>query len=566
MKIGFFDLLGIDPAAADRAGAAAARWPSTLASMTQGLHTNDDSLPIVNNLQQGLTFTNVRPGVDPHANFGTTQGQIAFAADMAVTGAPATSQPFYLAAMPDVGLQLQATDPVHPARVYFAQDGRGWELIIDKLPVTVFLKEGTASALSSPPLSVGDFDPTNIDSFAYILDADTAPAQIQVFVRLQVTPAGDVILEPTVPISFGPCRWLGIPAKAVYDILLIPSPNRRDYYEWAHNDLDTFFANPPVKGALGFRSIDVDLWQSPLADLRDRLQGGAVNVGNLELVMEDVVIPLFGPLGPIPSHGTFGFRRLITDRSDIQQAYSFNNAPLQIPLYGSSSQGGNGGTALTLQVNDFFFQTGDVNAVDPGDQPQVQFDAALIYQGIPGQKVGAQVGIDAEWLLNAGIVLDPTTTPAQMVIAGTTVGVVGVKFGVSVARLGRKMDFSDCFELLADLFVSGQPPAASGIFQLTSLTGKPLQIVIRDIGWKLGGLTLEGLQMPNGMQLIFCNIVHIIIEELGWVEEPNGTPYFSFSGGIAIGSGGGQRPVRPATVLIPPAAALASASDDCASA
>jgi hypothetical protein len=543
VKIGFFDLLGIDPAVADRAGAAAARWPGRLASMTQGLHTNDDSLPIVNNLQQGLTFTNVRPGVDPHANFGTTQGQIAFAADMAVTGAPATSQPFYLAAMPDVGLQLQATDPVHPARVYFAQDGRGWELIIDKLPVTVFLKEGTASALSSPPLSVGDFDPTNIDSFAYILDADTTPAQIQVFVRLQVTTEGDVILEPTVPISFGPCRWLGIPAKAVYDILLIPSPNRRDYYEWAHNDLDTFFANPPVKGALGFRSIDVDLSQSPLADLRDRLQGGAVNVGNLELVMEDVVIPLFGPLGPIPSHGTFGFRRLITDRSDIQQAYSFNNAPLQIPLYGSSSQGGNGGTALTLQVNDFFFQTGDVNAVDPADQPQVQFDAALIYQGIPGQKVGAQVGIDAEWLLNAGIVLDPTTTPAQMVIAGTTVGVVGVKFGVSVARLGRKMDFSDCFELLADLFVSGQPPAASGIFQLTSLTGKPLQIVIRDIGWKLGGLTLEGLQMPNGMQLIFCNIVHIIIEELGWVEEPNGTPYFSFSGGIAIGSGGGQRPV-----------------------
>ncbi|MGA9732716.1 MAG: hypothetical protein WBQ83_18700, partial [Candidatus Acidiferrales bacterium] len=541
MKISFFDLLGIDPAAADRAGAAAALWPSTMVSMTQGLHSNNDSLPIVNNLQQGLTFTNVRPGVDPAANFDTTPGQIAFAADMSVTGAPATSQPFYLGAMPDVGIQLQVTDAAHPAKVFFACDGRGWELIIDKLPVAVFLKEGTATALASPPVQVGDFDPTDIDSFAYTLNDDTQPAELDMLVRIQVTTAGEVIIEPTVPISLGPCRWLGIPAKAVYDILLIPSPNRRDYYEWAHNDLDSFFSNPPVKGALGFRSIDIDLSQSPFTDLRNRLQTGAVNVSTLELVMEDVVIPLFGVLGPIPSHGTFGFRRKITDRGDIQQAYSFTNAPLQIPLYSSSGQGGNGGTALTLEVDDFFFQTGDVNAVDPNDQPQVLFDTALIYQTTSGQKIGATVGVDADWLLNAGIVLDPTTTPAQMTIAGTTVGVVGIKFGVSITRLGQKLDFKDCFELLGDLFVSGQPPAAAGAFQIASLTGKQLQIVVRDVGWKLGNVSLEGLQMPNGMQIIFAKIVHVIIEELGWVEEPNGTPYFSFSGGVAIGAGGGQR-------------------------
>ena len=89
--------------------------------------------------------------------------------------------------------------------------------------------------------------------------------------------------------------------------------------------------------------------------------------------------------------------------------------------------------------------------------------------------------------------------------------------------------------------MSGQPPAAAGAFQIASLTGKQLQIVVRDVGWKLGNVSLEGLQMPNGMQIIFAKIVHVIIEELGWVEEPNGTPYFSFSGGVAIGAGGGQR-------------------------
>ena len=551
MKAQLFDILGIDQSVADRAGAAKAMWPANLLSQTQGVHTGDDTLSVITNLQGGLTFTNLRTGVDPHASFSKTGeppyvlGQIAFTADMTVEGAPVTAQPFYLASMPDIGIQLKATDPLHPAKVYFASDGRGFEIIIDKLPVAIFLKEGTATALSNPPLSVGTFDNTQIDSYAYTLNADTAPAEIDVFVRLQLTTSGDVILEPNIPISFGPCRWLGIPAKAVYDVLLIPSPNRRDYFEWPHNDLATFISNPPVKGALGFRSIDIDFTQAPLADLRDRLQNGAVHIDNVQMVMEDVVIPLFGPLGPIPSHGTFGFRRLITDRTDINQAYSFKTAPVQIPLYNSSGQGGNGGTTWTLQINDFFFQTGDLNAVDPSDQPQVQFDATFVYQGSSGPPVGAQVGIDADWLVNAGIALDPTTTPVKMTIASTDVGAVGAKFGISITRLAQGMKFTDSFELLADLFVAGQPPAggssSGGAFQITSLTGKPLQVILHDLGWKLGNLSLDGLQMPNGMQLIFAKIVHVIIEELGYVEEPNGTPYFSFSGGVALGSSGGQK-------------------------
>lgn len=544
MKAELFDILGIPQSVADRAGAAKALWPPNLVSLTQGLHTNDDTLTVVTNLQGGLQFSSVRPGVDPNANFQNKPGQIAFSADMAVVGASATSQPFYLAAMPDMGIQLKVTDPVHPAKVYFACDGRGFELIVDKLPVAILLKEGVASALSSPPVSVGTFDLTQIDSFAYTLNDDTQPAEIDTFIRLQLTTTGDVILEPTVPVSLGPCRWLGIPAKAVYDILLIPSPNRRDYFEWSHNDLATFISNPPVKGAVGFRSIDVDFSQSPMVDLRDRLQNGAVHIDNLEMVMEDVVIPLFGPLGPIPSHGTFGFRRKITDRGDINQAFSFTAAPVQIPLYTSSAQGGSGGSSYMLEVDNFFFQTGDVNAADPNDQPQVHFKATLVYQSASGDKVGAQVGIDADWLVNAGIALDPKTTPAKMTIAGTEIGVVGVKFGISITRLSEKMDFSDSFELLGDFFVQGQPPSGGGGFQITSLTGKPLQVVIHDLGWKLGNLSLDGLQMPNGMQLIFAKVLHVIIEELGYVEESNGTPYFSFSGGVALGSSGGQ-PTKP---------------------
>jgi hypothetical protein len=545
MNVSFFDLLGIDRSVADRAGAARALWPNDLVSLTPGINLSDDSLTIVNNLDAGTTFSNLRPGVDPHASFGAgAPGQIAFACDMAVNGATATTDPFYLRALPDLGILLKPTDPAHPAKIFFSVDGRGHELIIDRLPVKLLLKPGLATALASPPVSVGTFDATAIDTCAYKLNDEAHSAEIECYVRLHLTTEGDVILEPTVPISFGPVRWMGLPARAVYDIMLLPSPGRREYLEWTHNDPSSFASNPPAKGAVGFRSIDVDFSQPPFSDLRSRIQGGAVHIDNLELVLEDVVVPISVPVLPIPSHGTFGFRRKITDRSDITQAYSLSGAPVQIPIYGSGEQGGSGGSSLKLQVEKFFFQTGDIHATDPADLPQVQFQAALIFQTTTGQKMGPTMGIDDEWTFTAGMVLDPATTPLKFTIADTTVGLVGFKFGVSVARLNKGIPFKDSFELLGDLMIQGPKSQTSGssVFKIVSLTGKPLSVVLKDLGWKLGHFSLDGLQMPDGMQLVFANIVFVVIEELGWVEEPNGTPYFSFSGGVMIGRGSQSAP------------------------
>jgi hypothetical protein len=542
MKATFFDLLGIDPNLVDRATAAAALWPDDIASLTQGLNQSDNSLAIVNMLQQGLEFTDIRPGVDARVALGTgLPGQIALAARMAVVGPFATSQPFYLRAIPDHGIQLALTDPLHPAQIFIALDGRGLEVIIDRLPVKIFLKEGLAAALDTNPVTVGTFDPVKPDSFAYQLGDATQPAQIECFIRLHLTPEGDVILEPSVPISFGPVRWMGLPATAVYDVLLLPSPHRREYLEWAHNDVGSFFSNPPADGAIGFRSIDVDFSQPPFSDLRSRLQGGAVHIDNLELVLEDVVVPVTVPLLPIPSHGTFGFRRKITDRTDIGQAYSLSGAPVQIPLYKSDAQGGNGGTSLTLQIEEFFFRTGDIHAFDPADQPQVQFQTELIFQTQSGNKLGPTMGIDDEWTFTAGMVMDLATTPVKMTIADTTIGFVGFKLGVSVGRMASGIGFGDSYEILGDFFVTSKPTGSdSSFFKMRSLTGKDLSLVVRDVGYKLGHLSLDGLQMPDGMQLIFANTIRIIIEEMGWVEESNGTPYFSFSGGVALGFGGGN--------------------------
>ena len=75
----------------------------------------------------------------------------------------------------------QATDPVHPAQVFFAIDGRGYEIIIDRLPVKMLLKSGLRlRAPADSPVTVGTFDNTKIDSFAYTLDDDTQPARDRV--------------------------------------------------------------------------------------------------------------------------------------------------------------------------------------------------------------------------------------------------------------------------------------------------------------------------------------------------------------------------------------------------
>ena len=543
MSANLFDLLGISRSLADRATPASARWPGGLASLAAGVGATADTLTLVNNLNAGTSFTNIRTGVDAKVQFGTgAPGQIAIAADMAVVGAPATTAPMYLQALPDLGIQLLTTDPVHPAQIYAAVDGRGFEVVIDRLPVTLLLKSGLAASLTGTTVNSGTFDKTNIDSFSYSLGDNTSNGQIQCFVRLHLLTTGDLILEPTIPISLGPVRWMGLPAKAVYDIQILPSPNRIEYLEWLHNDPSSFLSNPPAKGAIGLRSIDLDYSKPPLSDLKSRLQGGSVNTDTLEIVLEDVVMPATVPGLPIPSHGTYGFRRKITTPSDIPQAYSFTNAPVQVQLYKSSQQGGNGGTTVTLEIDSFLFRTGNIHAIDPADQPQLQFDTKLIFQSGTGPKIAGNTGIDDEWTLFAGISLDPSTTPVKFTIADTTVGAVGLKFGVSVARLANQMAFKDSFELLGDLFIQGKTSSqgGGGAFQITSLTGKPMSIVMRDIGYKLGNPSLSGLSMPDGMQLIFARLVHVIIEDMGWVEETNGTPYFSFSGGVMIGGGGGQ--------------------------
>ena len=554
-RITFFDLLGIDfeigsssldPSAVDRA---AALWPDDIVSQTPGFNVADDSKSIVLFLQgtfgsRTVEFTNVRPGVDGSVQIGAGQGQLTLAADVHINPDAGTLpfNPFYFRQLPDIGITPFKTKPEAPAHCYFAKDSRGWELIVEALPAIITLKAGMIEPSDPTVASEGDageYNEDELDNLVTVRRRDPDGTQFYTSIRIHIRPGGDVILEPNIPLNQDKCRFLGLPVNALYDLLVIPAPQNREYYEWARNDLSGFISAAPVSGAIGFRSVDFDFSKPPFSDLQKHLKDGAVHPDHIELVCEDIVFPLSFLGVPIPSHGTLGFRRRIVDRSNLENAFSLKDSPVVIQLYPRTSTSGDDTTDPTKKPGSTLSLSIDQMLLQSGEPPVIEFQAALIWQSGTGTTVGGSVGITDDWTLQLGIVLGDQS-PAKFTVVDNTVSIHAAKFGIGFGRLRRGVDEDQCWQILADISIQGKPTSLGTIFKLRSLTGKPLSLILRDIGYSFGHISIEGLSFPEGVQLIVCQVFRLIIEEMGWVEEPSGTPYFSFSGGFGVGFGSGD--------------------------
>jgi hypothetical protein len=554
MSITFYDLLGIDPGAADPDAAAAALWPNDIINATEGVNVADDRVRIVKWLQSAATFERVRPGADKDVALGAPgapAGQITLAADLRIGRITLPTPVLYVRSLPNVGIQLLPTGTEKPATVFAAVDGRGHEVLVEGLPVELQLPPGLiepgppdsrpppAGRTPWPGNAPTAFDANDEDSIEIGLDADPHPTTIRTHVRLHLTPGGDVILEPNLPLSFGAATISGFPAAAIHDLLLIPSPNRRDYLEWTRNDIGAFISDPPAAGAIGFRSIMMDFTKPPLKDLADRFRDGSAGVQptHLELILEDLVFPATGLLPfPIPSHATVGLRRKITDRTSVEQAFSLDDAPFKLKLY----SGDEPASGLYLTIDQLLFKSGTIGGSHNDDAPIVELQAAIIWQGDEGGRVGGTVGIADDWTVQLGLTLGDTS-PLRLEIASTVVALHAVKGGLSLRRMG---DGPDCWQLLGDFSLRSDTRSESRAFRVVSLTGRPLDLVIRDLGWSFGRFSFgSSIAAPDGVQLVFGGVVRLIVEEMGWVEDPGGGTYFSFSGGVAIGfAGGDDRP------------------------
>lgn len=539
----FYDLLGIAPSDPGADNAAALLWPIDKVTQTQGidaLSLGDDRLAIVKFLQTALQFIHVRPGADGQvAVGGTTPGQITLQADLEVVSSDPelSNHTLYLSSMPDIGLRLMNTTV--PARCYFARDGRGYEVIVENLPLHVTLKPDLITPPAGSPSqgTAAEFDNSQPDSFTIIQNAGGTGTELYMMARLHLMTTGDIILEASVPHSENSCVFLGLPAQAIYDLILIPSPNRIEYFEWARHAIDGFWATPPAMGALAFRSIDFDFSQPPFSDLSAWAKARTLYAPAIELVCEDVVVNLVSPIValPLPSHGTFGFRKKVVDRTNLSEAFSLTDAPIRFVLYSSGGSGGTGGTNWLLTVSELLFQT--------GTPPTLMFQTAFVWQEVMGPSWAGTVAIADDWTVQLGVAADDQS-PVKTTILDATIAVHALKLGLGLGRLSRGEAFSQSWQLLVDLAVTLPPSSGQHLlpFHLVSLTGKQVSTILRDVGWSMGRPSFTGLTMPDGAQLMFDNskTVRLIIEEMAMVEDPDGINRFSFSGGIAIGFGGGD--------------------------
>ena len=545
-----YDLLGVSDAEA------AALWPGDKLTMVEGYNVVNDAHACISALNDAIRFTALRVGSDPDVQVGTPSspglgltGQVTLSASVQVLG---DVGPYYARDLPDIGIVLLTSAAGKAPTAYFARDGRGWEVLVEGLSVELQLPSGMltpAKDSDDHDGSIGDFDPGDDDSVA-VVKIRGASSVIRCHVRLHLTPEGDFLIEPSTPIVIDTAKFSNLPVTALHDLLFIPSPRRRDLYEWARNDLMSLLPGAPP-GMYGFRSILFDLGKPPFLDLVKRFQdpNGILRADYVDLVLENVVIPASGYGFPLPTHGTFGIRRKITDRNSIEQAYSLSQAPYSVRVY-SRDASDTDHSGLYLAINQLEFRTGSLEA-DSDYPPVLEFQAELDWQNgynAEGAK-GGSIGVSDDWVIQLGVALGAQSPLHLMTIASADVSINAIKGGLRLTTFADDLDHS--WQALVDISVRDTSAQMSGsgypAFKITTLTGKTLDVILRDVGWSFGQLQLgRSVAAPEGVQLVFGGVVRLIVEELGFIEEPAGGTYFSFSGGIEIGSAGGT-PTQPSS-------------------
>lgn len=533
-----YDLLGVT--AADAAG----WWPRDKFTMVRGFNGTNDSAECIQALHDGVRFTDLRVGSDPDAIVGdpAKPGQLTMSATVKILG---DIGPYYPRDLPDVGITLLQSVAGKDPTVFFARDGRGWEVLVEGLPVELRWPPGLITPANDNDDHDGDpsdFVQGNDDSVA-VVKVRGDSSYIRTHIRLHLTPQGDVLIEPNTPISIDSAKFSNLPVTALHDVLFISSPRRRDLYEWARNDIASLVPGVPP-GAYGFRSILFDLGKAPFADLVKRFQvPGSPGPGadNIELVIEDVVLPVSNYGFPLPTHGTFGIRRRITDRNSIEQAFSLSAAPYKVRVYSRDGQADTDRTGLYLVINQFEFRTGSFASA--ADYPPVlMFNAGLEWQNQFNEDTarGGTLSVGDDWVLQAALTLGADSPVRLGSIGHLQIAINTIKGGLRLTTLN---DAANAWQALIDVSVRdtsdgpAPPPSDQPLFRFMTMSGKPLDMILRDIGWSFGRPHLgDSIAAPEGVQLVFAGVVRLIVEELGFVEEPAGGTYFSFSGGVEIGS------------------------------
>lgn len=485
--------------------------------------------------------------------------------------------PFVLASIPDVEFRVKPVAPVDDSsrrtRAFASMSDNGVEVVLEQLPVEIRLptglieshpKPGGGIADGTPAYDVGEFRPTFLDDLKIHYDRGQ-PSSIFVHIRLHMTEQGEFAIRPAVPVSFGKCIFSGIPALAVHDFQLIPSPSMapREVH-WLRHDVSPWSPqlSAPLDGLFSIRSLHVDPETTPIADLANYLNShkdaadsgtpppvvpppppGSTSDGHAEFVLDDLIVPFYAVYGvPIPRHVTVGVRRRILDKSDPKEIFTFDNAPVRAFFTRSPETG--------FIVDSFFFKSLPSGV-------GLTFDAAFVFGDThdvnnKSEAMALGIGLEEEYTFTVSYKREFSTTTGlpepgtgaaktlnrilHFEIATNTVDVMGIKLGYSLGRhFQQHSTFGGSTLATIDLFVTLPPTGskASSVVKLRSLNGEIVKFVLEGIGWRLGSMHLEGAAFPDGVVLLIANRFGLVLQEIGLRAEDNAT-YLSVSGGIQI--------------------------------
>lgn len=460
--------------------------------------------------------------------------------------------PFALTSTPSVRLFVRNVPESSPVRLFASVSDDGADVLLEGVPLEIRLPSDLLGLHPEDEEDAskgahGDFSPGKLDSVKVVLGSGSF-SSIFAHARLRFTPEGRVVLTTPVPISVGRCRFMGVPCRALHDLVLLPSmKDAHSTYEWVrHETANWLLGDDPVfDGGFGVRSVDLDPGHEPMskfvAGLGDRIGGSA---DEADFVLDDLIVPFHSPFTlPVPRHITAGFRRRVLNWADKSEVFSFMDSPLLFRL--------GGGWAVFFEY--LFYQSMSLDPsrgeIDPGLRLKggVILDADSSQPMAFGLEVGEnltvrislqrQFGADGE--PKKELSLGSLAAHVSAKVATIQIDFMSLKLGLSIGKLVQgHYRFLDSFELLTDVFVF-MPPTGDdgGFFRMRSLSGEKIAFLIEDIGWKQGAPSVGGLAMPDGVILYF-GPVGLVLQEIALIPE-RGASYLSFDAGLAIEPPGG---------------------------
>jgi hypothetical protein len=532
--ITLFDLMGVrdEPSPRD---AALARWPVGVVQAGVGRQDPPDTDAIgqlLEELDASLEFRAIRPGADA--------GRVGVVAELHV-GAPLPVQPIVLTRMPDVEFRLLATGTA-PPRAFVTSGTEGTAMVIDALPVEIRLPRRMLMPLEPRPgepipledKQVEGFQAGFHDTLGITLRRDE-PTSIYVHVKVRFTGAREVVIEPAVPLSIGPCRIFGLPCRGVHDLALVPFATLAgdthatgQALEWIRHPLAPLIEDEPT-GFVTFRTIDFDDRREPFSRLIKAPNEFRAEGQKVEIVLEDLAMPMNSLTFPVPTHFTFGMRRKLGLLDDPSGAYDLSGLPVKIHIPDPVDV--IGGWLVIEQLLLRSVRLDDPNAADA----QFLFAKMVISDDPTGAGHAATIDVTDEWTLELGWRHDPGIQLFKLF--GLNVRLLGARVGFSFQRATNETEdygVEDLLVAVADLELLVDK--GDDTIGIKPDLDKPKVIVVRDFGWRLGSFSIGKFWDPDGADLVAFDVIRLHLDEYGFVSDPNGGRYFALSATLPLGT------------------------------